>query len=124
MAKILIIDDDTQIVTMLTRYLEYSGHLVFNACNGKDGLRATADNIFDIIITDILMPECDGIELLSSIYNMKNRPKVIAMSGGSPHLDQEHLLSIAKIMKADIVLTKPIQLQNLSEKIEALLDIP
>jgi len=68
------------------------------------------------------MPKCDGLAVLMSIKNMPNRPKVIAMSGGTHYLDQEDLLESAKLMKADLVLSKPLQLKELSVKIAQLLN--
>lgn len=121
MARILIIDDEPQIIRLLTKYLEFMGHTVVTACNGKDGLKILSGSTFDLLITDMIMPERDGIEVLTATKGMPNRPKIIAMTGGSPQLDQENLLKMATLMKADRVLAKPIQLQNLSEIIKELL---
>ena len=121
MATILIIDDDPQIIKLLKTYLEFTGHSVFTASNGKEGLRALGEKSFDLLITDIIMPERDGIEVLTSLKGLANPPKVIAMSGGSPNLDQDHLLKMATIMKADTVLAKPLHLAHLSTIIQELL---
>ena len=121
MARILLIDDEPQIVTMLTTFLEHEGHVVVSACDGKEGLKILAGSCFDIVITDILMPECDGFEVLMSIKKMPDRPKVIAITGGSSSLVQEFLLDISEKMKADMVIPKPLQLQKLSKIINELL---
>ena len=124
MLRILIIDDDPQIVGLLDKFLVREGHTVFTACNGKEGLRLLDTVAVDLLITDIIMPEQDGLEVLMSLENKPNRPKIIAMSGGSTSLDQKHLLDIAKMLKADVVLSKPLQLSHLSEIIEGMQNIP
>jgi CheY-like chemotaxis protein len=121
MARILLIDDEPQIVTMLTTFLEREGHAIVSAGDGKEGLKILADSCFDIVITDILMPERDGFEVLMSIKKMPNRPKVIAITGGSSSLVQEYLLDVSEKMKADVVIPKPLQLQKLSKIINDLL---
>ena len=124
MAKILIIDDDPQIVTMLSKFLDLEGHAVVTASNGKEGLTILAESAFEVVITDMMMPERDGLDVLKTIRNMQNKPKIIAMSGGSPYIDQEHLLRMAKLMKADVVIPKPLQLSKLSQKIQEILSTP
>lgn len=122
MAHILIIDDEPQIVMMLKEFLEQEGYSVTAASNGREGLGHLAKIKFDLVITDIVMPEMDGIEVLASFLKDENRPKIIAMSGGSPLLDGDHLLHMAKMMKVDLVLTKPLKLTLLGEQIRELLD--
>ena len=123
MAHLLIIDDDQQIVTLLRTYLEQEGHAVISARDGSEGLKILAGTCFDIVITDIIMPECDGYEVLMSTRNMLSRPKLIVMSGGSANLRQESLLEISKNLKADAVLPKPIKLVELSAIIRELLSV-
>jgi CheY-like chemotaxis protein len=67
------------------------------------------------------MPERDGFEVLMSIKKMPNRPKIIAMSGGSPYLYKENLLDISEKMNADVVLPKPFQLSKQSDIVKELL---
>ncbi|HIJ97048.1 MAG TPA: response regulator [Desulfuromonadales bacterium] len=114
MLRILLIDDDTQITGLLDNFLVREGHTVFTACNGKEGLKLVDTVTFDLVITDIIMPEQDGLGVLMSLKNRPIRPKIIAMSGGSTSLDQEHLLDMAKLIIADVVINKPIQLSYLS----------
>lgn len=120
-ARILVIDDDPQIVKLLNKFLVFMGHEVTTASNGKEGLNILAGTRFDLLITDIIMPERDGIEVLIAIKGMPDRPKIIAMSGGAPNLDQEHLLKMATLMNADKVLAKPLQLTTLSTVIQEIL---
>jgi CheY-like chemotaxis protein len=122
MARILLIDDDIQVITMLAKFLEYEGHTVVTVHNGNEALCTLANSTFDIVLTDIIMPELDGLEVLSFIKNMANRPKIIAMSGGSVNINQENLLRIAKLMSADEVLPKPLHLSKLAEIITDVLN--
>jgi CheY-like chemotaxis protein len=122
MARILIIDDEPQIVTMLSTFLARAGHAVVSAYDGKEGLNILAGSCFDIVITDIIMPERDGFEVLMSIKKMPNRPKLIVMSGGSQYLRQESLLDISEKMNADAVISKPLHLLKLSDIIHELMN--
>jgi CheY-like chemotaxis protein len=70
------------------------------------------------------MPECDGFELIMAIRNMPQRPKIIAISGGSPRSDQEKLLRMAKWISADAVLSKPLQMSQLCDTVRKVLDVP
>ncbi len=65
MTRILIIDDDTQILDMLRQTLEREGHEVVNASDGKEGLRLYREKATDLIITDLIMPEKEGIETIN-----------------------------------------------------------
>ncbi len=67
MAKILIVDDSTSMRKMVKFALETAGHEVADAADGKQGLQAAQRNRFDMIITDMNMPEMDGIELSRSL---------------------------------------------------------
>jgi DNA-binding response OmpR family regulator len=121
MAQILIIDDEPQIVTMLSTFLKQEGHVVISARDGREGLKILTGGWFDIVITDIIMPESDGFEVLMSIRKMPNRPKIITMSGGTSYLRRDNLLEISEYMKADAVLQKPLNLKKLSTIIHELL---
>jgi CheY-like chemotaxis protein len=122
MARILVIDDEPHMVSILSTFLGRRGHLVVSAGNGEEGLEKLAKNCFDIVIIDIIMPVCDDFEALTSIMKMPKRPKIIAISGGSPYYDQEYLLDVPEKMAADAVMPKPLRLPNLSETIIELLN--
>jgi|GEM_PF-920515 len=110
MANILLIDDDLQIIELFTSTLYAAGYKVKAAFNGRHGMRAMDQQHFDLIITDIIMPEADGIEIISHILAIpfSERPAVIAMSGGGQRLESEYLFLMATTMHADLVLEKPI----------------
>ncbi|HIJ80639.1 MAG TPA: response regulator [Desulfuromonadales bacterium] len=121
MARILVIDDDVQVLKVLVSYLEKSRHEVTAASNGKVGIDLLTHRQFDLVITDIIMPEKDGIEVLLWLRTMPNRPKIIAISGGSASLDQEYLLRLSKDIAADKELQKPVDLVTLTNAVREVL---
>jgi DNA-binding response OmpR family regulator len=121
MAKILVIDDDEQILKLLTVYLGKDGHQIISASDGKQGLEELTSRQFDLVITDIVMPEKDGLEVLMWLSGQKSRPKVIAISGGSPALNQDYLLQLSKVMSADETLHKPFRGDQLRDVVRSLL---
>lgn len=114
MARILIIDDDRQIRDVMTKWLTIKGHEVIAAKNGNEGLNMLKTEHFELLITDIIMPERDGLEVIMSLSKAAERPRIIAMSGGSASIDKEMLLSVAGMMKVERVLTKPLDYESLS----------
>jgi DNA-binding response OmpR family regulator len=121
MAKILVIDDDEQILKLLTVYLGKDGHEIISASDGNQGLQELMSRQFDLVITDIVMPEKDGLEVLMWLSGQKVRPKVIAISGGSPALNQDYLLQLSKVMSADETLHKPFKGDQLRDVVRSLL---
>jgi len=112
MAKILVIDDDPQCVELLKIAFEQSGHTVSAATDGRSGLMAACSEAFDLIITDVLMPEKDGLELIIELKRHKPNVKVIAISGGGI-LHFEDCLKMAKLFGAEQVMEKPFDLKTL-----------
>ncbi len=121
MAKVLIIDDDVQILKLMVSYLEKERHEITTAADGKQGIKLLAHQKFDLVITDIIMPEKDGIEVLLWLKDMVNRPKIITITGGSVSLDQTYLLTLSKGLTADIVLPKPVDFATLTSAVRSLL---
>ena len=121
MARILIIDDDVQILKMLRKMLELEGHEVVDAADGNKGLKLYRDAPTDIIITDIIMPEKEGIETIIELRREFPEVKIIAMSGGG-NAGPEEYLHMAKGLGAQRTLTKPFENEELLEAIGALED--
>ena len=120
MALIVLIDDDEEIRRVLSRILLSAGHAVIEAENGKIGLRRVRDDHPDLVLTDILMPDKDGIEAIEDIRRLSPVPKIIAMSGGGRYTGFE-FLEIAKGLGADALLTKPFRAAILLETIESVM---
>ena len=106
MARILVIDDEELIRETIRMKLEQGGHVVIEAANGVEGLRALEDGLFDLVVTDIIMPEQEGIETIRKIRHRDPRVAIIAISGGGRGRNYQ-FLDIAKKLGANEALPKP-----------------
>jgi len=113
MSDILVIDDDTEITTMLEMILTDSAHRVQTAGNGMVGLKLLRQHNYDLVITDIIMPEVDGFEVIMAINGMHPRPRVIAMTCGSERLSHQYLAEVAAALNVEQVLHKPFSIDEL-----------
>ena len=122
MAKILVIDDDVFFNDALKQYLEYVGHNVVCAFEGKQGLSLLEQVKPDLVITDIVMPSVDGLEFLINIRNtiVLSPCRVIAISGGG-RIGGANYLEMATALGADDALEKPFGMEKLQKSIETLL---
>jgi len=120
MARILIMDDDELIIKMLRKALETSGHDVVAANNGREGVRLYCSTSFDLVISDILMPEMDGIEAIKALRQRNPELKLIAVSGGGKRLKMD-LLKVARILGATATFEKPYDIQELLATVSRLL---
>ena len=120
MARILIVDDDPDIGIMLKQLLERHGHEASAVLNGHKALESLELSPFDIVITDIIMPEMDGIELIMAIRVKYTQLKVIAISGGG-RINSDVYLQMARLMKVRHTLQKPIKADDLLTAIKDLL---
>lgn len=109
MARILVVDDEEIVRVTLRQMLEKAGHQVFEAANGLEALRAFEKREADLVITDIIMPEKEGIETIMELRQRKPDLKIIAMSGGGRTGTMEYL-HLAKSLGADNVLPKPFKM--------------
>src|SRR5437879_2988995 len=96
-ARILVIDDERAIRKMLRIALEHSGHQVFEAPTGKDALRLHAEVPAELVITDINMPEQDGLEVIRALRLEVPGPRVIVMSGAGGPLN-ERVFRVAELL--------------------------
>jgi DNA-binding response OmpR family regulator len=121
MARILIIEDDKAVRTMLGLTLTHFGHTVLEAGNGREGLELFKRANADLVITDIVMPEKEGLEVLIEL-RQKQVPlvKVIAISGGGRQHAKDYL-RMAKLMGAAKVLEKPFSTEVLIAAVNELL---
>jgi two-component system chemotaxis response regulator CheY len=107
MASILLIDDDENLLIMTSMLLQAEGHMVTSAMNGEAGLATYNSGQFDLVITDIVMPELNGLQLIEELRYASPRPRVIAMSGGS-EFSKGVYLPFAKDLGVDRILAKPL----------------
>ncbi len=119
--RILVIDDEPQLRAMLKRFLELEGYEVITAGDGKEGLRIFFQNPADLVITDLIMPDKEGIETIKELKASHPHAKIIAMSGGG-RVGPETYLSLAMKMGASKTLIKPFDLRVLGDAVRELLD--
>ena len=106
MKRVLVVDDDYQMREMLGVVLQRKGYDVKTAMDGNAAVRLQREKPFDVIITDIIMPEKEGLETISEIRRSYPRVKIIAISGGGRHRPEGYL-ELAKQLGANRVLAKP-----------------
>ena|SRR5689334_15082080 len=110
---ILLIEDHTAVRTLLARVLEDAGYQVYEAANGRQGLERFRAQPVDLVITDLEMPDMNGLEVILELTRTFMDVKVIAMSGHSAH----HL-SKAKLLGARQTFVKPIDLSTLLHAVQ------
>ena len=120
MARILIIDDEELIRETIRMKLEQNGHEVTEASNGAEGLRALAEGQIDLVVTDIIMPDQEGIETIRKIRQRDARIGIIAISGGGRGRGLQ-FLDIAQKLGANASLPKPFTGSQLLAVVEATL---
>lgn len=119
MARILLIDDDDAVRSMISQILAHYGHTVIEAQNGKIGLELFPGSNADLVITDLVMPEAEGIEVLAALRKMTPPVKVIAISGGGRHNPNEYL-NVARLLGASKMLAKPFSTEALMAAVNEL----
>ena len=107
MARIFVFDDEPSILYMIKKMLEKEGHEVDVALNGRSGMDLFGKYIPDLLITDIIMPEKEGMETIITLRKKFPALKIIAISGGG-RLGSEGYLPSAKILGANMVFNKPL----------------
>lgn len=117
--RVLIIDDDEQMRVLLRQIMEWRGYEVLEAENGKVGLRVQRENPADLILTDLIMPEQEGLETIRALKNEFDGVKIIAISGGG-RIGPDAYLPAARELGADRVFSKPFDIGELVTAVEEL----
>lgn len=114
MATILVIDDEELIRVLLRSALEAAGYEVTEAINGRQGLELYRNSPADLVITDILMPELSGLDMLLELTREFLHAKVIAISGAE---GEKNVLDVAKLLGARQTFQKPISVPHLLDAV-------
>jgi DNA-binding NtrC family response regulator len=120
MPSILIIDDDDHVRLMLEQTLERAGYATIAVGDGKEALRVQREAPADLVLTDLIMPEKDGLETISEIRRLFPNGKIIAMSGGGRYGNLD-FLPVAKKLGASRTLAKPFTREKLLETVREVL---
>jgi DNA-binding response OmpR family regulator len=121
MSHILVIDDEADIRFILETFFRKAGHTIDTAGDGKAGMHLVELNHYDLVITDIVMPEMDGLEVIASMKRKYPNIRIIVMTGGTNNIDKELLLTTANLMRADKVVAKPLDLKVLKAAVTEVL---
>ncbi|SPD76100.1 Response regulator receiver protein [uncultured Desulfobacterium sp.] len=114
---ILVIEDDPDVLSTVTKQLNYMGHDVISASDGMEGLKSLESGGFDLVITDIVMPFISGVGVVTALKERMPNVPVIAMTGYGKEPE-----AAAMEKKADLVLAKPIKMSVLKETIDRFLE--
>ncbi len=120
MATILFADDDPEFRRAYAEYLRNRGHEVIEAENGRDALKQLPRQPVDLAIIDVFMPEREGLEVIREMRQKTPDLKIIAISGGSKHIEASLGLQLAKQFGADKIINKPFLPSELLEHINEL----
>ncbi len=119
MARILIIDDDAKLRITLRELLEEQGYEVIEASDGREGLHHYLAAPVDLVITDLLMPEHEGVETISALQRVNPQVKIIAITGGG-QTGRMDFLAVAVALGAQRTFRKPFRQQALLEAVHDL----
>ena len=117
MARVLVIDDDEEIRTLVKHMLVGEGHQVEEAIDGAEGLRLFGKRPPDLVLTDINMPGLDGHEVITAIRVLHAEVPIIAVSGGGA-IGQDELLLKASALGAVEIIMKPFEYRQLVGAVE------
>jgi DNA-binding response OmpR family regulator len=123
MSRILIVDDDPHVRQMLERVLRKADHDVETAENGKVALRVHRERPVDLVVTDIIMPEKEGLETITEFRQCFPAVKIVAISGGG-RIGPAQYLKMAKVLGANRTFSKPFNPSELTAAVGELLAEP
>ena len=115
--RVLLVEDDDMVRRVVRKMLERGGHDITEAGNGRLALERLKTGAFDLVITDIIMPDMEGVETLMTVRRLYPDVKVIAMSGGGRTGDMD-FLGAAEKLGASAILRKPFTLGALAEALD------
>jgi CheY-like chemotaxis protein len=120
MATILVVDDNDLVRDALALLLARTGHGILEAADGEEALLLIKTSVPDLVVTDILMPEMAGFEMIEKVRKAAPDVKIIAMTGGTP-IGPEDLLQHAARLGANETFAKPIDREKFLESVNRLL---
>jgi len=119
MTRILIVDDNVMMRKLIRNLFRDENYEIEEASNGIEGLEIAGQNSFDLIITDIIMPKMEGIELIMNLRKKFPEIKIIAISGGKPYY-----LYMAKKLGIQGVFTKPLNHDMFLKAVKRIIQLP
>ena len=120
MKQILIADDNESFRRPLCEALRQAGYEVYGVADGAAALKLFSKKSFDLVITDLIMPEKDGLETLAELRKLRPRARAIAISGGG-WVHPRDYLPMARSLGADATLAKPFTIAQILELVDNVL---
>jgi CheY-like chemotaxis protein len=121
MTRILVIDDDSEVRSLLRRILERAGYQVAEASDGREGIKICRSEPVRLVITDIIMPEMEGMEVIMALRREFPAIRVIAISGGA-RIQPHGYLIMAEKLGAHRTFSKPFDRKELLSAVRELMD--
>ena len=119
--SILVADDEEGIRNLLVHWLRAQGHTVVCVSNAHEARRAVRQKPFDLVITDVVMPDGDGFELIATLRKSHPQARIVAISGGGKYLQGNDCLKIARGLGAHTVVMKPFSWEQLQAAMDSAL---
>jgi CheY-like chemotaxis protein len=119
--NVLLVEDSPEVSLSVREILVNAGHDVDDVANGKEALTKLADHSYDMVVSDIWMPEMDGISLLKEIRSAGNDVPVVVISGGAPNAPLTYTAPLASTFGANAVIYKPFEKEELLKTIDAVM---
>jgi DNA-binding NtrC family response regulator len=118
--KVLVIEDDADVLETLANILELEGYVPLQAINGREGMSLFQTQAPAVVVTDLFMPEQDGIETIINMRRLRPDAKIIAISGGGDFRNMQYLEMAGKL-GATAILPKPFEPDDLVHLVSGLL---
>ena len=116
--SILVADDEDSIRSLIQHFLSSAGHSVVMAANAQEAYEAMRQHQFNLVITDVLMPDGDGLDLITELKKSQPAARILAISGGGRYLEGSDYLKLAKGLGAHHAMMKPFTWQQLQDAME------
>lgn len=116
--RVIVADDVVEIRQLIAQWMEEQGHTVEHASTGREVIRTALARPCDLIITDILMPDGDGLDVIIALKRAHPGIRIVGISGGGKHMTAPDALQLAQAIGGDAMLLKPFTRKQLLEAVE------
>jgi DNA-binding NtrC family response regulator len=122
MKSVLIVDDDLAVLDIARRMLTAAGYEVLQADNGKTALASYSERPTDVVVTDVVMPEMEGLETIRELRRLDPHARIVAMTGADPQFASTYLAMAGRFGALEI-LRKPFTKEQLLAAVAKALEI-
>jgi CheY-like chemotaxis protein len=118
---VVVADDVVEIRTLVEKFLEPMGFKVLGAGTGREATKLLRNNRCDLLIADVLMPDGDGLEVITELKHTDGTVRILAISGGGGPLEADYCVKLAKALGAHATMTKPFDRNQLVNAVQSVL---